>query len=90
MGRRRFIAVHDCGRVLTNVAVVLAEGGESISCVTNSAAWGRSPLPRRCGARWERSPAGKRKKMQAARARTRGLTCSAGGGSVGRAVLRLP
>ena len=31
MARRRFIPIHDRGRVLTDVAVMLADGGESIS-----------------------------------------------------------
>ena len=31
MTRRRFIPIHDRGRVLIDVAVMLADGGESIS-----------------------------------------------------------
>ncbi|MBB0992666.1 IS1380 family transposase, partial [Dietzia sp. SLG510A3-30A2] len=31
MARRRFIPIHDRGRVLIDVAVMLADGGESIS-----------------------------------------------------------
>ena len=36
MARRRFIPVHDRGRVLIDVAVMLAGGGESISDLTST------------------------------------------------------
>lgn len=49
---------HDRGRVLVDVAVMLADGGEasptSTCCATKPRCWDRWPQPRRCGGRWTR------------------------------------
>lgn len=59
MARRAFVPVRDRGRVLVDVAVMLADGGEAIADINalrhQSSLWGRSRRRRRCGGRWMRS-----------------------------------
>lgn len=56
MARRGFVPVHDRGRVLTDVAVMLADGGEAIADIDvlrhRPARWERSHRHRRCGVPW--------------------------------------
>ena len=63
MTRRSFVPVHDRGRVLGDVAVMLADGGEAIADIDvlrhqSSACSARSPRRRRCGGLWMRSRRG--------------------------------
>ena len=75
MARRRFIPIHDRGRVLIDVAVMLADGGESISDIGvlrhQSEALGPVASAPTVWRTLDEITAGKRKKIQAARARTR-------------------
>ena len=75
MARRRFIPIHDRGRVLTDVAVMLADGGESISDIGvlrhQSGALGPVASAPTVWRTLDEITAGKRKKIQVARARTR-------------------
>ena len=56
LSRRSFVPVHDRGRVLVDVATMLAAGGEAIADIDTlrhrTRCWGRSRRPRRCGAPW--------------------------------------
>ena len=56
MARRSFSPVHDRGRVLVDVAVMIADGGEAIADIDvlrhQSSASARSRRRRRCGAPW--------------------------------------
>ena len=75
MARRRFIPVHDRGRVLTDVAVMLADGGETISDIGvlrhQSEVLGPVASAPTVWRTLDEVTAGKRKKIQVARARTR-------------------
>ena len=75
MARRQFIPIHDRGRVLTDVAVMLADGGESISDIGvlrhQSGALGPVASAPTVWRTLDEITAGKRKKIQVARARTR-------------------
>ena len=75
MARRRFIPIHDRGRVLIDVAVMLADGGESISDIGvlrhQSEALGPVASAPTVWRTLDEVTAGKRKKIQVARARTR-------------------
>ena len=75
MARRRFIPIHDRGRVLIDVAVMLADGGESISDIGvlrhQSGALGPVASAPTVWRTLDEVTAGKRKKIQVARARTR-------------------
>jgi hypothetical protein len=75
MARRRFIPIHDRGRVLIDVAVMLADGGESISDIGvlrhQSDALGLVASAPTVWRTLDEVTAGKRKKIQVARARTR-------------------
>jgi hypothetical protein len=54
--RRSFQPVHDRGRVLVDLAVLLADGGEAIADIDvprpRSRYWVQSPRRRRCGGPW--------------------------------------
>ncbi|AWH94673.1 IS1380 family transposase [Dietzia psychralcaliphila] len=75
MARRRFNPVHDRGRVLTDVAVMLADGGETISDIGvlrhQSEVLGPVASAPTVWRTLDEVTAGKRKKIQVARARTR-------------------
>ncbi|EYT62825.1 transposase [Dietzia sp. UCD-THP] len=75
MTRRRFIPIHDRGRVLIDLAVMLADGGESISDIGvlrhQSEALGPVASAPTVWRTLDEITAGKRKKIQVARARTR-------------------
>ena len=75
MARRRFVPVHDRGRVLTDVAVMLAGGGETISDIRvlrhQTGALGPVASAPTVWRTLDEVTAGKRKKIQVARARTR-------------------
>ncbi|MCT2302887.1 transposase, partial [Dietzia cinnamea] len=75
MARRRFIPIHDRGRVLIDLAVMLADGGESISDIGvlrhQSEALGPVASAPTVWRTLNEVTAGKRKKIQVARARTR-------------------
>lgn len=75
MARRRFIPVHDRGRVLTDVAVMLADGGETISDIGvlrhQSEVLGPVASAPTVWRTLDEVTAGKRKKIRVARARTR-------------------
>ena len=75
MARRRFIPIHDRGRVLIDTAVMLADGGESISDIGvlrhQSEALGPVASAPTVWRTLDEVTAGKRKKIQVARARTR-------------------
>ena len=75
MTRRRFIPVHDRGRVLIDLAVMLTDGGESISDIGvlrhQSDALGPVASAPTVWRTLNEVTAGKRKKIQVARARTR-------------------
>ena len=75
MTRRRFIPIHDRGRVLIDLAVMLADGGESISDIGvlrhQSEALGPVASAPTVWRTLNEVTAGKRKKIQVARARTR-------------------
>ena len=75
MTRRRFIPVHDRGRVLIDVAVMLTDGGESISDIGalrhQSEVLGSVASAPTVWRTLDEVTAGRRKKIQVARARTR-------------------
>ncbi|MCY1656532.1 IS1380 family transposase [Dietzia sp. SL131] len=75
MARRQFIPIHDRGRVLIDTAVMLADGGESISDIGvlrhQSGALGPVASAPTVWRTLDEVTAGKRKKIQVARARTR-------------------
>ena len=75
MARRDFIPIHDRGRVLIDTAVMLADGGESISDIGvlrhQSEALGPVASAPMVWRTLDEVTAGKRKKIQVARARTR-------------------
>ncbi len=75
MARRRFTPVHDRGRVLVDAAVILADGGESISDIAvlrhQSGAMGPITSAPTVWRTLDEVTAGKRKKIQVAHARTR-------------------
>ena len=75
MARRQFIPIHDRGRVLIDTAVMLADGGESISDIGvlrhQSEALGPVASAPTVWRTLDEITAGKRKKIQVARARTR-------------------
>ncbi|MGC5305414.1 transposase, partial [Dietzia kunjamensis] len=75
MERRRFIPIHDRGRVLIDVAAMLVDGGESISDIGvlrhQSEALGPVASAPTVWRTLDEVTAGKRKKIQVARARTR-------------------
>ncbi|MCT1434677.1 transposase, partial [Dietzia maris] len=75
MTRRRFIPVHDRGRVLIDLAVMLTDGGETISAIGvlrhQSDALGPVASAPTVWRTLNEVTAGKRKKIQVARARTR-------------------
>ncbi|MFC4753505.1 transposase [Dietzia aurantiaca] len=75
MVRRRFVAIYDRGRVLTHVAVMLTSGGETISDIGvlrhQSGALGPVASAPTVWRTLDEVTAGKRKKIQVARARTR-------------------
>ncbi|MDO8395441.1 MAG: transposase, partial [Dietzia sp.] len=75
MTRRRFTPIHDRGRVLIDVAVMLADGGESISDIGvlrhQTEALGPVASAPTVWRTLDEVTAGKRKKIQVARARTR-------------------
>ena len=57
LSRRGFVPVHDRGRVLVDLAVLVADGGEGGSptstCRANNVrSWDRWRPRRRCGGRW--------------------------------------
>ncbi|MCT2237994.1 transposase, partial [Dietzia cinnamea] len=75
MTRRRFIPIHDRGRVLIDLAVMLTDGGESIDDIGvlrhQSEALGPVASAPTVWRTLNEVTAGKRKKIQVARARTR-------------------
>jgi hypothetical protein len=59
LARRGFTPGHDRGRVLVDVAVMLADGGEAIADINvlrhqAQRCWDQWPPPQRCGGRWTR------------------------------------
>lgn len=75
MARRSFLPVHDRGRVLADVAVMLADGGEAIADIDvlrhQSGVLGPVASPATVWRALDEITAGRRKKIQAARARVR-------------------
>ena len=75
MARRRFLPIHDRGRVLIDVAVMLADGGESISDIGvlrhQPGALGPVASAPTVWRTLDEVTAGKRRKIQVARARAR-------------------
>ncbi|MFC8281365.1 transposase [Rhodococcoides kroppenstedtii] len=75
MARRRSVPIHDRGRVLTDVAVMLAGGGETIADIRvlrhQSTVLGPVASSQTVWRTLDEVTAGKRKKIQVARARAR-------------------
>ena len=75
LARRRFVPVHDRGRVLVDVATVLTAGGEAIADIDTlrhqTACWERSRRRRRCGGRLDEVTPAALKRIGAARAKVR-------------------
>ena len=75
MARRRFVPVHDRGRVLADVAVMLADGGEAIGDIDvlrhQSGVLGPVASPATVWRALDEVTAGRLRKIQTARARTR-------------------
>lgn len=75
MARRRFVPVHDRGRVLADVAVMLADGGEAIGDIDvlrhQAGVLGPVASPATVWRALDEVTAGRLRKIQTARARTR-------------------